>query len=427
MITRTASVVVASLTLALALSACGSGAGPVPTRPAATFSSSSTEPIAPAESAALVSATGAPTEPAAAFSIAAFAAMREDPVSEGLAAELQAALALHDVTGGGGMSATVMTAEGAWSGTTGKADGVRDIQVDDQFAIASITKSVVAAQVFLMVEAGELALDDHVADHLPGDLGFDTNGATIRNLLSHRSGIPDYYDLLDEQAGGPQTEFERVWTPTQILAVLPTERTAPGSPFAYAETNFLLLSLVIEHVRGRPLADVLRDGALAVDGLERLVYQPDQRPTEPMAMPAGASSAVLEIRGGYLPSLAAATAYHASGAIASDSRSLARWWRALCAGEIVSQASLTEMSTFEPAAYLGSYGLGVYNPAKGYAQAFGHTGQLPGYMSWAACLPEDGAVIVVLTNHEVEDGHLAFSHGLARPLVTALRTWETSH
>ena len=42
-------------------------------------------------------------------------------------------------------------------------------------------------------------------------------------------------------------------------------------------------------------------------------------------------------------------------------------------------------------------------------------------MSWAACLPEE-AVIVVLTNHEVDDGHLAYSHGLARPLVDALRS-----
>jgi CubicO group peptidase (beta-lactamase class C family) len=81
------------------------------------------------------------------------------------------------------------------------------------------------------------------------------------------------------------------------------------------------------------------------------------------------------------------------------------------------------MSTFEPGDHLGSYGLGLYDPADGYAAAsFGHTGQLPGYMSWAACLPEEEAVIVVLTNHEVDDGHLAFSHGLARPLVDVLRS-----
>jgi D-alanyl-D-alanine carboxypeptidase len=360
------------------------------------------------------------TEPAAPFPIETFAAISEDPVTEELAAEFQAALARHDVTGGGGMSATVMSPEGTWSGTTGKADGVRDLQVDDQFAIASITKSVVAAQVMLMVETGELALDDLAADHLPADLEFDTNGATIRQLLGHRSGIPDYYEL--GPLGEIDTDAQRVWTPAELLPLVPTERTPPGGSFSYAETNYLLLKLVIEHLRERPLAEVVRDGALAIDGLERLVYQPEESPTEPMAMPAGASHDLLEARGGYLPSLANASAYQASGGIASDSHSLARWWRALCAGEIVSQASLTDMSTFQPASFIGSYGLGLYNPASGYAQAFGHTGQLPGYMSWAACLPEDRAVIVVLTNHEVDDGHLAFSHGLARPLVDALRS-----
>ena len=396
MIARTGNVGVVTLVLVLS-AACGSDAGPA--SPTSTTSATSTQ--------------------AAGFPIATFAAISEDPVTEELAAGFQAALALHDVADGGGMSATVMTAEGTWSGTTGKADGVRDLQVDDQFAIASISKSVVAAQVMLMVEAGELGLDDLVAGHLPADLGFDTNGATIRHLLGHRSGLPDYYDLLEDSQ---QTDFQRVWTPTEILDLLTTRRTAPGRTFAYAETNYLLLKLVIEHLRGRPLVDVLREGALAIDGLERLVHQPDERPTEPMAMPAGASDAVLEIRGGYLPSLASATAYNASGAIASDSPSLARWWRAFCAGEIVSQATLTEMSTFQPAEYIGSYGLGLYNPADGYASGIGHTGQLPGYMTWAGCLPEDEAVIVVLTNHEVEDGHLAFSHGLARPLVDALRS-----
>ena len=374
----------------------------------------------PAGSTVAPPSSTASTTSASPFPVAAFAAISEDPATDEMAASLQAALATHDIAGGGGMSATVMTTEGTWSGTTGKADRVRDLQVDDQFAIASITKSVVAAQVMLMVEAGELGLDDPVADHLPTDLRFDTNEATIRQLLGHRSGLPDYYEL--GPLGKIETDSQRVWMPTEPLELVPTERTPPGSTFSYAETNYLLLKLVIEHRRGRPLADVLRNGALAIDGMERLVLQPDERPTEPMALPAGESHAVLERGGGYLPSLANATAYTASGGIASDSASLARWWRALCAGEIVSQASLTEMSTFQPAEYLDSYGLGMYNPTLWYAQAFGHTGQLPGYMSWAGCLPEDEAVIVVLTNHEIDDGHLEWSHGLARPLVDALRS-----
>ena len=267
--------------------------------------------------------------------------------------------------------------------------------------------------------AGELALDDMVVNHLP-DLEFDTNEVTIRHLLSHRSGLPDYYDLLNDSQ---ETDLQRVWSPAEILELLPTGVRPPGGAFGYAETSYLLLGLVIEHLRGRPLADVLRAGVLAIDGLERLVHQPDESPTEPIAMPGGESTGVLEIRGGYIPSLAAVTAFTGSGAIASDSPSLARWWRAFCAGEIVSQASLTQMSAFaEGGALNGAYGLGLYNPAQGYARAVGHTGELFGYMSWAACLPEDEAVIVVLTNRLLDDGKFAFSHGMARPLLEVLRS-----
>lgn len=390
MIGRTASIGV--MTLVLVLAAC-----------------------APARDTASPTPTPARTAPTVApFPIAAFAAIDSNAVNKELAAELQAALAQHDVRGGGGMSATVLTPAGIWSGTTGKADGVRDLRVDDQFSIASITKSVVAAQVMLMVEAGELALDDPVADHLPSDLNFDTNGATVRHLLSHRSGMPDYYDLLAERQ---QTQPRRAWTPEEILKLLPTWRVPAGSTFAYAETNYLLLRLMIEHVRGRPLAEVLRRDVLAIDGVERLVYQPDERPTAPLAVPAGAPRAVVKAAGGYLPSRAAVTAYEV---MASDAPSLARWWQALCDGTIVSEVSLAEMSALQPVPNIGSYGLGLSNPSRGYVDAFGHTGQLPGFMSWAACLPEHSAVIVVLTNHEVADGHLAYSHGLGRPLIDAL-------
>lgn len=416
---------VVTLLLVLA-AACSSHAGLASTTSitSATSTPGGIDTTASVESTIAPPAPTEPTEQPTSFPIATFAAISEDPVTEESGAKFQASLedfaGSNDFAEGGGLTASVMTAEGTWSGTTGKADGVRNLQVDDQFAIASITKSVVAAQVMLMVEAGELGLDDLVADHLPGDLQFDTNGATIRQLLSHRSGIPDYYDLL---ADSQQTDFQRVWSPTEILALLPTERTPPGSSYSYAETNYLLLSLAIQQLRGRSLVDVLRDGALAVDGLQRLVYQPEESPTEPIAMPAGASKTVLELRGGYLPSLTSATAYHASGAIASDSPSLARWWRALCAGEIVSQASLTEMSTFEPGALDGTYGLGLFDTTGGYSRgAVGHQGELFGYMSWAACLPDEGAVVVVLTNRPVRAITVELFYGALRPFVDALRS-----
>ena len=98
--------------------------------------------------------------------------------------------------------------------------------------------------------------------------------------------------------------------------------------------------------------------------------------------------------------------------MASDSVSLARWWRALCAGEIVSEASLTEMSTFYDNVDI-DYGLGLMNPADGYAQGVGHMGANFGYNSWAACLTEDHLIVVVLTNFDAD------IWDLGRPLVTA--------
>lgn len=164
---RTASVIVAAT---LVLTACGSAAGPVSTTDtAASATPSSPESMAPDESAVGSAPSTEPTEPPAPFPFENFAAISEDPVAEALATEFQGALedlAVRDeFADRGGMTATVMTADGTWSGAVGKADDVRDLRIDDQFAIASITKSVVAAQVMLMVEAGELALDDPVVDY----------------------------------------------------------------------------------------------------------------------------------------------------------------------------------------------------------------------------------------------------------------------
>jgi CubicO group peptidase (beta-lactamase class C family) len=141
-------------------------------------------------------------------------------------------------------------------------------------------------------------------------------------------------------------------------------------------------------------------------------------------MPRGLSTAVLETGGGYLPSLAAVSAFPEAGGIASDSPSLARWWQAFCAGEIVSQASLTEMSAFDPdvPSFDGGYGLGLFNPAYGHANAVGHQGELFGYMSWAACLPEEGAVIVVLSTRVVDEITIELFYGTLGPFVDALRS-----
>ena len=349
-------------------------------------------------------ASATPGEESDAFPTGDFAAISEVPVPGDVAARFLAVL--DAMAAGGGIAATVMTPDGTWSGAAGTADGVHDIEPDSQFGIASGTKPISAAQLMQLVEAGEISLDAPATDYLPADFTFDTNGATIRQLLSHRSGIPDWYsDAMEERVA---TERSRVWELDELLALVGATRRPVGS-FEYADTNYNLLGLVIEHVRQRPLLDVLRDGVLRVEGTERLIYQPDEAPTDPMAMPRGESRDALEQGGGFLPSMSEASSCGPACAMASDSISLARWWRAFCAGEIVSEASLTEMSTF----YDGpdKYGLGLI-PVDGYAQAVGHLGANFGYISSAGCLTEDPLIFVVLTNQR-------YGPDLAVPLVMA--------
>jgi len=330
-----------------------------------------------------------------AFPTAKFADIREDAVSEEASAEFQAILT--EGAGGGGMTATVMTANGSWSGAVGSADGTREMRPEDQLAIGSITKSVIAAQVMRLAEAGKLALDDAAANHLPADFEFDTNQATIRQLLGMRSGIPDYVDALWDSLS---TDRQHHWTPAEMLKLVDLDRTPPDGTYNYSSTNYVLLGLIIEHVTGEPLARVLRKGVLSSGGLQRLIFQPDEAPTEPMAMPAGESTRALEMGGGYLPSLAGTTAAWAAGAMASDSASVARWWSKLCGGEIVSETSLAEMTTF-----LDGYGLGLSDDTEPYATpVVGHGGLHVGYAARAMCFVDDGFVIVILTNRGEDSG-----------------------
>jgi D-alanyl-D-alanine carboxypeptidase len=266
----------------------------------------------------------------------------------------------------------------------------------------------------LLVERGRLRLDDPAARYLPAGLDFDSNGATVRQLLGMRSGIPNYWPELEATLA---TDRRRVWTTPYMLALVPAERTPAGTTFDYSDTNYLLLQHVIEQVTGRRVVQVMRDGGvLDIDGIERLVYQPDERPTAPMALPDAMSPTEWAKGGGYLPSIASATAGPTTGAIATNSLSLAHWWQAFCAGEIVSRESLTTMSTF-----VDDYGLGLFDVADLYAASFGHAGQDIGYVSWAGCLPDSGSVVVVLSNHVVDD-----IGGMPRPLVVSAESDETA-
>ena len=121
------------------------------------------------------------------------------------------------------------------------------MRVGDRFRIGSVTKSFVATVVLQLVGEGKLSLDDSIEHWLPG-LVPNGGNITIRQLLSHQSGLFDY--LNDERVLKPYLSgnFGYVWTPQKLVAVSTSHPAlfAPGAKFSYSNTNYIVLGLIVE-------------------------------------------------------------------------------------------------------------------------------------------------------------------------------------
>ncbi|MCA9732755.1 beta-lactamase family protein, partial [candidate division KSB1 bacterium] len=121
------------------------------------------------------------------------------------------------------------------------------------FEIGSISKQFVAAATLLLVEEKKLALDDPIQkylSYLPGEW----MGVTIRQLLTHTSGIPDYEEIRSYDV------YRFRLTPEEVIRIANSRPMdfAPGTGRYYSNTGYFLLSMIVERVEGKPLGDVLQ-------------------------------------------------------------------------------------------------------------------------------------------------------------------------
>jgi len=310
---------------------------------------------------------------------------------------------------------------GTWAGARGLADIGRGVPLvpDDRMRIASVTKSFVAVVALQLVQEGWLALDQTVEHWLPG-LVPGGERITVRQLLSHTSGLPDY--MTGAFVGRARRETARVWAPRELVAeALRRPRLfAPGAPgrWAYANTNYILLGMIVERVTGNSLETELQQRIVGPLGLARTA----------MAAPSADTG---DLARGYVgredytalnPSFA-----WAAGGIVANAPDVGRFARALFGGELLRPETLALMQSFGPTgggfgvADLG-YGLGLMQrtlPADAPAPARlarGHTGGLAGYRSVMWHLPANGVTLVVLVNRYESDPNL-----VARRAIEVLR------
>ncbi len=164
-----------------------------------------------------------------------------------------------------------------WSGAAGIAheNGRVPMASDTPIYVASVTKLYTATAVMLLIEKGALSLDDAMVKYLPKELihgihvynGKDYSAEiTIRELLSHSSGIADYYTEKSRDGKNLFDLFlerpDRSWAVDETIARARNDlkpKFPPGTDISYSDTNFQLLGKVIEAVSGKPLHVVYED------------------------------------------------------------------------------------------------------------------------------------------------------------------------
>ena len=262
--------------------------------------------------------------------------------------------------------------KGEWS----RAYGVRDLetrtpaQPTDRAAVASVTKTVTAVAVLKLVDDNLIVLDDPVNDVIPGFTTSLTPPApiTVRQLLSHTSGMPEVTDALPKDV-----DFRPVLAQTltmerglQLAGTLPWSSDDVGA-FKYSNTNYLALGLLIQTLRDKPIVHVLQEEVLGPLGLKNTsLDRIDPHET-------GILHGYVTLRGELVDTTDNTfLAGNPAGGAISTMADLNLLMAGIFQGRAVSASSLREMKTspgFHP------YGLGVWEHADGCSEDSRHEGR----------------------------------------------------
>ncbi|RUQ97616.1 serine hydrolase domain-containing protein [Labedella endophytica] len=275
--------------------------------------------------------------------------------------------------------------------------------MDGEIRIASNTKMFTATIVMQLVEEGTVSLDEPVDTYLPGLItgdGIDGTVITVRQLLQHTSGLPEYADQIAADAFGAQ---ETYISPRDMLDVALDRPAvfASGSTWEYSNTNYLALGLLIERVTERALPHQVDERIVEPLGLEH-TYFPQPGETELRGEhPQGYHA---DVPGELRPITDMDTSFAwAAGAIVSTPSELNTVMQAILGSDLVSAESLAAMQDAVPAgnelAEGTAYGLGLEShPLSCGGIAWGHGGDIPGTQTRNAVGPDGTAVTIAVTS-----------------------------
>lgn len=261
--------------------------------------------------------------------------------------------------------------------------------------IGSNTKTYVAVVILGLVADGALGLDDRLDLHL-SHVHAAFGSVTVRMLLQHTSGIYNYTSA-PAFAAALNEDPQRVWQPEELVALAAEEplTAEPGARFAYTNTGYVLLGMLAEAVGGASIAEQIRARILTPHQLTETFFDGAEPVVGELAP--GRDRAGRDMTRAYHPSWA-----WTAGAMVSSLPDLARFFRLLAAGALLSPAMQVELRVGVPTEQAGlSYGLGIFDATPkvtGVGDAIGHGGDLPGYHSSSFHFIEENVTIVGIAN-----------------------------
>lgn len=265
------------------------------------------------------------------------------------------------------------------------------VGAETAFLIASITKMFTATATMLLVQSGAVQLDAPIGDHLT-DIPAPWRALTARQLLTHTSGLESHSDF-DTPPCAPSPDI-RSDTPAAVIAEISCLPLAfpPGTDWAYSDTGYLLLGLLIEQASGVSYEAFLQRDVFGPLGMRQT------RLMAPIGTPDDRAVGYMWVDGQFVhgPDLSPVVE-GASGGLVSTVDDLARFDGALARGDLLPTAVWDEM--WQPVT-VGSarYGMGFGLRPVGGARQVGHTGGGPAAATSFARFLDDGVTIIILTN-----------------------------
>ncbi|MBQ6076301.1 MAG: beta-lactamase family protein [Lachnospiraceae bacterium] len=307
------------------------------------------------------------------------------------------------------------------------------IAEDTIFQLASVTKQFTAAAVMLVRREGLLDFDDEITKFFPELTAY--KGVTVRHLLTHTSGIPDYFDDADW--------FIRIWKEEkrvpgndEILRFLcETEAKpyfAPGEGLHYSNTGYNLLALLVERLSGVPFEEFLQKNIFEPAGMTSTRCCHIRRDGVPFENYAQATvyddgKCVADIDSAEEGDVVAFDGLNGDDYVYTDIFDMLRWDRALREGKVLTleeqQLMYTpaKLNNGEDAVYDEDDGLGYgFGWAVGREEEFGlvvsHSGGMPGVSTWFERFIDADRVLVILSCRDYRDvrAYLGYWDGMEK-------------